>query len=236
MIVLITLTVAGADSGPYDLYSNVDGYTVPFETGVSKLALVSGYTSVLVPNGTATIKVQSTGVCTNYVLIPVAGTTTTTSSTTSTSTTLAPTTTTTTTTINPCAYYVIDEFGADGNEWGYTYTDCTTGLPVSNSGNVGDGDLPINICAIIGTVFTTGYCVSTNLGDCPVVCTGCTSTSVFNPNPGDCTITYTNCLGLSQTTTVPSLDSVIVCKCDGTSINDGGCGGLIITEIEPCGL
>lgn len=236
MIVLITLTIAGADSGPYDLYSNVDGYTVPFETGVSKLALVSGYTSVLVPNGTATIKVQSTGVCTNYVLIPVAGTTTTTSSTTSTSTTLTPTTTSTTTTINPCAYYVINEFGPDGNDWSYQYNDCTTDVLITNSGNVGDGDLPINICAKIGTVFTTGNCVSTNLGDCPVVCTGCTTFSIFNPSTTtNCTFEYTTCLGFEQTITIYSEESILICACDGTPINDFGFG-LIITSIEPCGL
>jgi hypothetical protein len=169
MIVLITLTIAGADSGPYDLYSNADAYVTPFETGVSKLALVSGYTSVLVPNGTATIKVQSTGVCTNYVLIPVAGTTTTTSSTSSTSTTSTSSTTTTTTTFNPCGYYIVQEFGVFGTAWEYSYTDCD-GTPLVFTGTVGNTDLPKNICARLGTVGTFGNCVATLLSSpCPTL-------------------------------------------------------------------
>lgn len=99
MTVLITLTAAGTDSGPFDLYSNLDGYITPFETGVSKLSLIGGYSSILVPDYTETIRVKSTGDCINYVDITVVypTTTTTSTSTTTTTTTIAPTTTTTTT-------------------------------------------------------------------------------------------------------------------------------------------
>jgi hypothetical protein len=79
--VTITLTTAGADTGPFDLYSDVDGYTAAFETGVLKVDLVAGYTSPLVPNGTSIIRVKSTAVCTNYVDLPIAGVTTTTTTT-----------------------------------------------------------------------------------------------------------------------------------------------------------
>lgn len=71
MIVLITLTTAGADVGPFDLFSNTDGYSVAFETGVSRSALLAGYTSSLVPNGTTIVRVQSVGVCTNYIDITI---------------------------------------------------------------------------------------------------------------------------------------------------------------------
>ena len=91
MTVTITLTVAGADTGPFNLYSDVDGYVSPFETGVLKTALTSGYTSSLVPDGTTIIKILSTGICTNFVYVDVVPITTT-----STSTTASPTTTTTT--------------------------------------------------------------------------------------------------------------------------------------------
>lgn len=68
MTALITLTAAGSDTGPFNLYSNLDSYAVAFETNVAKSALLSGYTSSLVPNTTATIRVQSASVlCTNYV-------------------------------------------------------------------------------------------------------------------------------------------------------------------------
>lgn len=90
MIVLITLTTAGTDSGPFSLYSNIDGFTTPFETGVSKSALLAGYTSTLVPDFTATVRVKSTGTCVNYTDLAVSGGTTTTSSTTTTTTTVAP--------------------------------------------------------------------------------------------------------------------------------------------------
>ena len=92
MTVLITLTTAGSDSGPFDLYSNLDGYVSAFETGVDKASLLSGYASALVPDYTTTIRVKSNGDCVNYVDIVVESTTTTT-------TTSEPTTTTTTTSL-----------------------------------------------------------------------------------------------------------------------------------------
>jgi len=95
--VLITLTLAGADTGPFSLYSNDDGYITPFETGVGKIDLTSGYTSVVVPDGATIIRVQSEGpLCTNYVDLVIGDVPTTT-----TTTTAEPTTTTTTTTEEP---------------------------------------------------------------------------------------------------------------------------------------
>lgn len=78
MTVLITLTLAGADTGPFNLYSNVDGYISAFDTGISKSALTSGYTSTSVPNGTTNIRVKSNGSCIDYVDINISTTTTTT--------------------------------------------------------------------------------------------------------------------------------------------------------------
>jgi hypothetical protein len=98
MTVLITLTVAGSDSGPFNLYSNLDGYTSAFETGVPKASLLAGYASALVPDFTTIIRIQSVGNCTNYIDIPLYTTTTTSSSTSSTSST----TTSTTTVANTC--------------------------------------------------------------------------------------------------------------------------------------
>jgi hypothetical protein len=78
MTVLITLTIAGANTGPFNLYSNVDGFVSPFASGVSKAALLAGYTSTVVPLGTTTIRVVSFGECTNTIDISVITTTTTT--------------------------------------------------------------------------------------------------------------------------------------------------------------
>jgi hypothetical protein len=82
MTVFITLTVAGADSGPFNLYSNLDGYVTAFESGVPKASLLAGYSSSLVPDFTTIIKVLSTGQCTNSIDIVLDEVTTTTSSTT----------------------------------------------------------------------------------------------------------------------------------------------------------
>jgi hypothetical protein len=96
---LITLTIAGTDTGPFDLYSNIDGFTVPFENNVAKLDLEAGYVSTLIPDSTETVRVQSDNVlCSNFVDLPVPSTTTTTSTSTSTSTTTTTSTSTSTTT------------------------------------------------------------------------------------------------------------------------------------------
>jgi hypothetical protein len=78
MTVILTLTTAGSDSGPFDLYSNTDGYVTAFEIGVTKSALEGGYTTSDAPNFTTTVKVQSTGKCNTYTYIILQNTTTTT--------------------------------------------------------------------------------------------------------------------------------------------------------------
>lgn len=77
MTITITLTSAGSDSGPFDIYGNSTGAFVLITSGVSKLSLTSGY-NISVPDGTTVVRVQSTGTCTNYQDIPVQTTTTTT--------------------------------------------------------------------------------------------------------------------------------------------------------------
>jgi hypothetical protein len=104
MVVLVTLTSPGADTGPFNLFSSVDLVT-PLVSGVAKSALVSGYTLSSVPDAATYIKVASTGTCTNSINLNVITPTTTTTSTTAggpttttTSTSSGPTTTTTSTT------------------------------------------------------------------------------------------------------------------------------------------
>jgi len=120
MTVLITLTLAGADTGPFNLYSDADGYLAPFEVSVSKAALEAGYTSVVVPEGSTVIRVQSNSACTNYVDFPISGITTTTTSSTSTSTSTSTTTTTTSAAIT-YIYYTAEIY------------DCTSCEPIDIS-------------------------------------------------------------------------------------------------------
>lgn len=94
MTAIITLTVGSTDTGPFNLYSNLDGYVTPFATGVPHASMVAGYTSSAVPDYTDYIRIKSTGNCTTYVDVPTALPPTTTSTTTP----LPPVITTTTTT------------------------------------------------------------------------------------------------------------------------------------------
>lgn len=78
MTVLITLTTAGANTGPFNLYSDLDGFTTPFAITVSKIALEAGYSSAVVPDFTNTIRLVSTRGCFNHIDISIISTTTTT--------------------------------------------------------------------------------------------------------------------------------------------------------------
>ncbi len=102
----ICLTSSGASTGPtFDLYSNADGFSVPFETGVSKAALIACYTTNLVPDAATIVRLVSVGACTNFIDLTIVGLTTTTTTTT--------TSTTTTTTTVPVVYdfYVANRYG-----------------------------------------------------------------------------------------------------------------------------
>lgn len=82
MTIFIQLTIAGADVGPFNLYSDVDGFLTPFETNISRQSLIDGFLSTAVPTGTKQVKVQSMASCTNYVIVTIIPATTTTSTTT----------------------------------------------------------------------------------------------------------------------------------------------------------
>jgi len=64
----ITLTEYTSGTDNFDLLSDVDGYTTPFETGVSQSQLIAGYDTALIPDAATIVRVQSnTSSCTNYV-------------------------------------------------------------------------------------------------------------------------------------------------------------------------
>lgn len=101
MTVLFTLTSAGLDTGPFNLYSNLDGFVIPFEVAISKATLLSGYSSANVPDYTTVVRVLSAGTCSNWIDIILENTTT--STTTAEPTTSSSTSTTSTTAANiPC--------------------------------------------------------------------------------------------------------------------------------------
>ena len=71
MTVLITLTAAGADTGPFNLYSDTNSYATPFTSSISRATLVSGFTATGVPDGTTIIRATSTGNCTTSIDLTV---------------------------------------------------------------------------------------------------------------------------------------------------------------------
>lgn len=154
---LITLTTAGVDSGPFNLYSNIDGYITPFESGIDRASMMSGFTSYTVPDFTTIVRVQSMGVqCSNFIDISLELTTTTSTTTSappSTTTTSTSSSTTTTTTTLLLCYNYINNSGVGINA---TWLDCVTGDP-QGPAVIGNGD---SICARTGTVsggvFTQG--------------------------------------------------------------------------------
>lgn len=166
MNILITLTSAGTDTGPFNLYSNVDNYTTAFETNISKGILVAGYTTTLAPTGTTTVRVLSMGTCSNYVNIPVIGLTTTT-----TTSTVAPTTTTTTTYVGPS-----------------TTTTTTTGAPGPTT--------TTTTTPYVGPATTTTTTTSGGGGETTTTTTTSIITSCEewrNDTAGEVVITYTPC-------------------------------------------
>jgi hypothetical protein len=104
MNVVILLTTAGTDTGPFSIYTNSDGFTTPIETNVPKSSLTTppGH-SVNIPNDATIVRVCSNNpVCTNCINLAVPSGTTTT------------TTTSTTTTTDPCDGY--PDYGPTGEQ------------------------------------------------------------------------------------------------------------------------
>lgn len=79
MDVLITLTTAGVDTGPFDLFSDSDNYAVPFASTIARGVLENGYLANDVPGDATIVRVKSLDICTNYIDLTIGTTTTTTS-------------------------------------------------------------------------------------------------------------------------------------------------------------
>lgn len=67
----IKLTTIGLAAGPFNLYSNADSFSVPFETGLTRAQLLAGYLSNNFPAAATVIRVKSTLYCVNYLDITV---------------------------------------------------------------------------------------------------------------------------------------------------------------------
>jgi len=99
---IITVSTIGPGTGPFNLYSldNLGVVTGPFEIGVTRVQLLNGYVSFLVPDNATGIRVVSTSIdcpLTLNIYLNIITTTTTQTPVTTSTTTEAPTTTSTTT-------------------------------------------------------------------------------------------------------------------------------------------
>jgi hypothetical protein len=155
MTVLIQLTTAGSDTGPFNLYSNLDSFGTPFEIGVAKVDLLSGYLSTLVPDGTTTIRVCSASIycanCVDITIEPLPTTTTTSSTSTS--------TTTSTTTSGPLPLDFDAIFNCDSypSSISISITNITGGTPPYS---VGTTYFPSEAAALANASWTLGISIS----------------------------------------------------------------------------
>lgn len=212
MTALITLTTAGADSGPFNLYTNIDSYSAAFATGVSKAALVAGYTSTAVTDGATIIRVKSTGACVNYIDITLGGVT--------------PTTTTTTTVVNAITSTVcgfsVGAYSSYSNTPDPMIDDkiCTGGTILVT----GTGSYLVKAYATITTYHGTTLETTISINGTNFIASKSSSTGTqYSTNTMSLTAgTYTYQIRVRASSTVPAAPGA-----DG----GGGSGGLDITYI-----
>jgi hypothetical protein len=62
----IKLTLAGSSDTTFSLFSDADGFLNPFDSGISKADMISGYTTNTIPDAANTIRIKKAG-CDDYV-------------------------------------------------------------------------------------------------------------------------------------------------------------------------
>jgi len=75
--ITITLTSVGSGLGPFDLYTDDDGYANPIAQGLSAAVLVNGYICSVVPDTATIIKISSVGGHKTSISLPIEGLSTT---------------------------------------------------------------------------------------------------------------------------------------------------------------
>lgn len=72
MKLYILLTTPSTDAGPFNIYSNVDGFLSPFALNISKTTLLEGYVTTA-PDETTTIRIVSSGNCSSVYNFQISG-------------------------------------------------------------------------------------------------------------------------------------------------------------------
>ena len=70
MQVTISATSIGGNAGPFNIYQDFDSYVTPVATSVSRASILAGYV-VTVNDATTTVRLISSGICTNSTNISV---------------------------------------------------------------------------------------------------------------------------------------------------------------------
>lgn len=70
MQVTISATSIGGNAGPFAIYQNFDSYATPVATGITRASILAGYV-VTVNDATTTVRLISSGTCTNSTDISV---------------------------------------------------------------------------------------------------------------------------------------------------------------------
>ena len=66
MIIFLKLTIAGSNTGPFDILTDSDDFKTPIQVGVTWQTLHNGFNCTVVPDDATIIRAKSTGLCTNY--------------------------------------------------------------------------------------------------------------------------------------------------------------------------
>lgn len=186
MNLFVTFTLAETDTGPFNLFSNADGYTSAIAAYVPKASLLAGYTIMNAPNGTTIVRAYSTGSCFNYIDMGVNVITTTTSTTLTTTTTIfvpcietlitgGPGIDETLVPLSPVGGMIVFEFNAGTNPDKLeiihnNIKKATSGMTVANSGPFDNvyGTPPLNTIPDLAMSIATDQFIGSASGVIPV--------------------------------------------------------------------
>ena len=248
MTVLLTLTSAGTDSGPFDLYTDLDSYTTPFESGITRNQLLAGYNSTVVPDGALIVRAKSEGNCINYLDMPLDYQTTTST------TTLLITTTTTTTSLGPTFNGLVSVVVLSGESMALSWAVATQGAAAIDYYEIYVDGAPVAQTSNLFYTITDLYPNNSYTIFVRVVDTG----TAFDDSPSEVDSTQTTralfisagidaCAGIATTTVywnggtpinpsngLPTVGSTIWSDAGGTSLYTGaGPGVYYAIAIDP---
>lgn len=211
--IFVKLNTAGSDTGPFMVYSNVDGYITAYGINITKANLTSGVT-VTVPDFTTSVKIRSNGKCTNSIIVNIApaGSTTTTTTVIPSTTTTSSTTTTTT---------------SGGGQPGSTTTSSTTTSSTTTSSTTTTLP-PIVTCVCQKSVFNPpdGQARQVSYYDCEInPKTGTYSLITETITPGS-----ERCINVSPSAI--TIDTFLFTAISGSGCPN--CSGLTCNEVDGC--